>query len=363
MERLRQRLKQLQSRLKGLGCDGLLVDDEVNLRYLTGLHLSNARLLVTAKEAQLMVDGRYAEGARERSFYPVVVSDEDGIKKLLLLAPFKGISRLGFNEESSYRSYLELQRLTSELSPPVALVPLPNPLYPQRIIKDPEEEQTLRQAAKLGAEGFDYICSLLREGITEQELTIELEIFWRRRGGKKLAFDPIIAFEPRSSEPHYTASDIGLRKGQSVLIDIGVNVDDYHSDMTRVVFFGPPNPKILEIYQIVWQAQKAALKLCRPGTSVGDIDAAAREIIGRAGYAEAFTHSLGHGVGLEIHEPPRLRDKEPFRGVQLEPRMVVTVEPGIYLPGIGGVRIEDTILITDAGYEDLTLRSKEPLVL
>jgi len=200
---------------------------------------------------------------------------------------------------------------------------------------------------------------MLKEGISENELAIELEIFWKRRGSKAIAFDPIIAFGSNSSMPHYRVGQRKLNTGEAVLIDIGVNLNHYHSDMTRVVFFGDPDPKIASIYEIVLKAQELALENCRPGTPIAELDASARTYIEQKGYGENFTHSLGHGVGLEIHELPLIRSQSPGADTQLEEGMVVTIEPGIYLPGIGGVRIEDTVAITRDGYENLTNRSKE----
>lgn len=359
----RRRLEKLQQSLESIGCDALLLQDAVSLYYLTGLHFSAGQLLVHRHGAHLILDGRYAEGAKERSFYPVILSEDHALKGLLESAGYQAVTRLGFCEESSYGDYLNLQKAIAQVSRSIEIKPLRNPLFVQRMIKDPEELRRLRLAGKLGAEGFDYVCSLLREGVTEHELAADLEIFWLRHQGSKVAFAPIIAFEPSSSEPHYTPRNVPLRKGQSVLIDIGVKVEGYHSDMTRTVFFGKPTPKIQEIYDIVRKAQKAALKLCRPGTTVGELDCAARDLIAVAGYGEAFSHSLGHGIGLEIHEIPRIRNKTPDKDTVLVPHMVITIEPGIYLPGVGGVRIEDTVAISEDGYEDLTQRSKEIHIL
>ena len=152
--------------------------------------------------------------------------------------------------------------------------------------------------------------------------------------------------------PHYKGGSTALKKGDAVLLDIGVNWHRYHSDMTRVVFFGKPKPKILEIYEIVLAAQLAALELCRPGSKIGELDEAARDYIASKNYGEYFTHGLGHGVGLEIHEAPSVRSKGPDKNLKLEEGMAITIEPGIYLPGVGGVRIEDTVIITKKGHEN-----------
>lgn len=359
----RQRLESLQKTLAKLGCDALLLEDPISLVYLTGLHFSTGRLLIHERGAHLIVDGRYIEGARGRSFYPVTLASDKALENLLQTPELQFVKQLGISEESKYCDVIQLQKALRTIPREINVLTLPNPLKELRLIKDPEELRLLRAAGKLGGEGYDYVCSKLREGITEQELAAQLEIFWLQKGGNKIAFSPIIAFEPSSSEPHYTPRNIPLRKGQSVLIDIGVQVEGYHSDMTRTVFFGTPQPKIKEIHEVVKRAQKAALKLCRPGITVGELDKAARAVIIDAGYGENFPHSLGHGIGLEIHEIPRIRDTSPDAARRLSPGMVITIEPGIYLPEIGGVRIEDTVIIGEDGYEDLTQRSKEVVIL
>jgi Xaa-Pro aminopeptidase len=359
----RQRLATLQRRLGSLGCDALLIDDSINLLYLTSLHLSVGRLLVSATAANLIVDGRYIEGARERSFYPVTLADESALERLLKSSDWSHVVTLGFSQEASYKQHCQLSEILQKTGREIALKPLENPLMEQRLIKDHEEIDALRQAAQLGSQGFDYLCSLVREGVTERQLAAQLEIFWLQNGGQKVAFAPIIAFDPHNSEPHYTPRQIALRRGQAILIDIGVSVDDYHSDMTRMVFFDTPSKQLLAIYEIVQSAQEAALRLCRPGVNTVDLDLAARTLIEKAGYGDAFSHSLGHGIGLEVHEAPRIHSKPPVQGMILRPGMALTIEPGIYLPGLGGIRLEDTIVITEEGYEDLTLRSKNILVI
>ncbi len=354
-----KRLDILRENLKGLSCDGIIVDDPINLFYFIGIDLSAGRLLIHSKGAQLLVDGRYLEICKQRSPVPVILAAQSGDTALQTL--FEGecsfINRLGFNTDTtSYKAYQELQKTLSSLSRQVTLVPLDSIVKQQRMIKDDDEIDCLRDAAHLGSDGYDFVTTLLKEGITESELAIELEIFWKRRGGTGVGFDPIIAFGPNSSMPHYRAGNTQLRRGDTVLIDIGVLYHHYHSDMTRVIFFGDPPAEMQKIYRIVKQAQHAALSLCRPDTTIGELDDAARKLISEAGYGELFMHNLGHGVGLEIHEMPSIRNKEPNASLRLQPGMVITIEPGIYLPGIGGVRLEDTVVITDEGHENLTKR-------
>lgn len=356
------RIARLQEMLPQLGCESFLVDDAVNLLYLTGLQLSAGKLLIARNHATLFVDGRYFEACRQSS--PVAVTLSQPQQETWFTFFKNSLSSLGFNAEStSYKSYLNLQKELEKNQLKISLTPIDNPVKTMRMIKDQEEIGLMVAAAELGSKGYDYVCTLLKEGITEIEVANELEIFWKKQGSKGVAFDPIIAFGENSAMPHYRPGNRKLKHGDTVLIDIGVNLSHYHSDMTRVVFFGKPHPKIAEIYTIVRQAQETALALCKPGVKIGTLDQAARDLIQSKGYGEYFTHGLGHGVGMEIHELPVVRNYSPFKEVILQEGMVLTIEPGIYLPGIGGVRLEDTIAMTKFNYENLTKRSLEAKII
>lgn len=369
MTNYQKRLQQLQALLQDIPCDALLVEDPINLYYLTGLQLSTGTLIVLSTGGFLLVDGRYYELSKKVSPVPVVLLNQNAFVDLFL-KECSQVRVLAFNSElTTYRRYLDLEKCLESVSQKsegkqkISFIPCESPVKKLRAIKDSDEIAFLRDAGKLGSQGFDFVCSILQEGITEEKVAAELEIFWKQRGSKALAFDPIIAFGANSSMPHYRAGKAQLKTGDTVLIDIGVNYQHYHSDMTRVLFFKEANPKILEIYEVVKEAQRAALEICRPGTLIADLDRAARKVISSHGYGEHFTHSLGHGVGLEIHEWPTLRDAPPFQEIPLKAGMVITIEPGIYLSGIGGVRLEDTIVITANGYENLTNRPIEPIVI
>ncbi len=334
------RVENLQKKLE---VDAYLVDDSINLLYLTGLQLSAGILLVTKKEATLYVDGRYLE----------VCQEEAPMKALPLenldLSTFKSV---GFNREmTSYEAY---EKLAEKTKP----VPLPDLVKELRMIKDEKESTKLRTAALLGQQGLEYVKSILEEGVTEIEVANKLEIFWKEKGAKGIAFDPIIAFGANTSRPHYHPDEVYLSVGDPVLIDIGVTLDHYHSDMTRTYFFGKAHPEVEKIYLIVKEAQERALSLCKPGTLISDLDDAARNYIEDEGYGPQFSHGLGHGIGLEVHEPPSLKNKAPFDKTPLEVGMAITIEPGIYLPGVGGVRIEDTVIITKNDHENLTPEPK-----
>jgi Xaa-Pro aminopeptidase len=345
-----KRLQKLQIILKQSGCQALLIEDPTDLLYLTGLELSAGKLYISTFTACLVVDGRYFENCCKQTLYPVTL-----LEKFSFQAWVKdgSLQTLGFDShQTSYQNYLALLNSCSDLK--VSLIPIPAPLQQMRLIKDEDEIYLLRQAARLAQKGCQLVISSLREGITEEELAFELEFFWKKKGAKKLSFDPIIAFGKNSSMPHYRAGSTILKKGMHVLIDIGVVFQHYHSDMTRVVYFGEAEPKIQAIYAIVEEAKNRAMEKCHPGTLIGELDRTARNIIAESGYGNYFTHSLGHGVGLNVHEAPTIKTEGLWSQMPLEPGMVLTIEPGIYLPEIGGVRLEDTLLITEFGYENLT---------
>lgn len=350
------RLERLRHLLTSLPCDALLIEHPIDLLYLTGLELSAGKLIITQQEALLIVDGRYDQRCRTQSLYAVQLLKEHTLRDWMIDG---GVHHLGFDQNNtSYQGFLTLTQLMGKekrASHLLEIIPLESPVQKLRLIKDEEELTALRKAAQLGYEGYEFVASLLREGVTESELAFELEFFWKKRGGSRLAFDSIIAFGANSSMPHYRAGSSRLTKNSPVLIDIGVVLDHYHSDMTRVIFYGTPQPILRTIYSIVEEAKEKALALCRPGTLIGDLDRVAREWIASKGYGEYFLHSLGHGIGLDIHEPPILREKGLYRDMPLEAGMAITIEPGIYLPEVGGVRLEDTVLITQNGYENLTV--------
>lgn len=335
---------------KNLTVDALVVEDEKDLYYLTGLNLSAGQLLVTKKEACLFVDGRYREQATKKA--PCRV---EGLKPELLLKELKSHAHttIGFDEKkSSYLAYQALKKGVHKLK--AKLVPVDSPVSSLRSIKDHEEQEKLKKAANLGSRGFKHVKGLLKAGVTELELVAELQCFWWEHGGEGAAFRPIIAFGVNTSNPHYTPTKTRLKAGDPVLIDIGVTVEQYHSDMTRMVFFGEPSKKLAHAYRSVLKAQQAALALCKPGITLGEVDKAARAVLEKEGLLEFFSHSLGHGIGLEVHEFPFFRNTD----FVLKAGVALTIEPGVYFPGEGGIRIEDTVLITGDGHENLSKIAK-----
>ncbi|MFI5333604.1 MAG: M24 family metallopeptidase [Chlamydiales bacterium] len=343
---LKKRLKGLLNQLDILGVDGCVVDAPVDLGYLTGLSLSTGWLIALKGEYILFVDGRYLQVAREKSPVPVRLLEEKNIQDFTKGVPF---AKCAFDAQTT--SFAEYQKLQKRL-PKYQLIEVDGLLKELRLIKDTFEQDALRRSAKLLWKGFQHLRKKIKSGITEKDLALEFEIFCRKQGAEKLAFDPIIAFGPNSAMPHYRSQDVGLKKGDVILVDIGVVVDNYRSDMTRTLFFGTPDPLLKKWQKIVKKAHDAALDICRPGVKLGELDAAARSEMTKEGVEVYYIHSLGHGVGLEIHEYPRIKVDGADKDLPLQPGMVITVEPGLYLPGKGGIRYEDTIIVTKTGYEN-----------
>jgi len=336
--------------------DLLWLEDPISIYYAIHLSLSTGKLLISKQGAALFVDGRYLEVAKKKNPCPVFPLSDEKILDYLLSLQKKELA-IGFDSATtSYASHQKWQELMKKWEKKTAiafhLVPEAAPLQELRVVKDQEEIRLLKKAAKLNWQGLSHISSLLQESISEKELAWEFELFCRKNGAERLAFDPIIAFGENSAYPHYRAGSALLKKNECVLMDVGVVVDSYRSDLTRTLFFGKASGEMARIASLVQEAHNQALLLCRPGVQIGLLDRAVRQVFARAKVESHYVHSLGHGVGLEIHEYPRIKEQGEDRGVTLLPGMVFTIEPGLYFPGIGGVRYEDTILITEQGYEN-----------
>lgn len=343
-KRLNQkRISTVQKSLSSLAVDTLVITDPIDLFYLSGMHLSLGTIVIKKNAATLIVDNRYFEKCQKEASLPVVPLEPDALKNLLSKSKIVGFAQ----ENLTYASFLKLQQATK-----ATLVPLEFPMQQIRAIKEPSEVKALEKAIELCYQGFDFIKDHLRVGVTESSLAKDLEIFWLKNGGEKLSFDSIIAFGKSSSMPHYRASNTALKANQIVLVDIGVVVDGYASDMTRVFFFGKPDPRLEKIYDIVLDAQQKSIKAIKPSVSCAKAYDVSKKIIDRAGYGDKYLHGLGHGIGLETHEYPNLRAAN--KDILLQPGMCVTVEPGIYLADVGGVRIEDMVLVTDDACRNLT---------
>jgi Xaa-Pro aminopeptidase len=321
----------------------LVIENPIDLFYLTGLNLSLGTLIISSKGGHLFVDGRYIAFATKNSPCPCEKTTPQGLTKLL-----NSFAAIGFDTTfTSYERWQELKNLTQK-----ELIPLKNPTSAARVIKSTEEIKALKKSAALLWKGFQYLKKKLKAGITEKAAASLFEVYCLENGAEKMAFEPIVSFGKNTAFPHYRPGVSRLKKGDCVLLDLGVVVNHYHSDMTRTFFFGKPHPKLLAFKAAVKEAHDAALLLCRPGVKVGDLDKAACQVIEQAGLKPYLAHSLGHGVGLEIHEFPRLKSQGEDSHVILKEGMVITIEPGLYAPGVGGYRYEDTIVITRKGYEN-----------
>lgn len=340
----------LRKKISDLGLDAYLIEDSLNLFYLTGHHFSAGQLLVSRSGDHLLVDGRYQEAAQKIQGLPTQLIEKGLFQRLF---EKEGWRRLGIPAEgTTIERGKQLQKELSSLG--VEILPGANCVAELRRIKDTEEVACLREAGRLTLEGIRYVEKLFTSGVREQDLALELEIYWRRQGGERLAFDPIIAFGTNSSMPHYRAGLSSLEAGMAVLVDVGVVVEGYHGDATRFFHREHVLPPLRIAEQAVYEAQQAAINAVAPGVKLGDLDAIARRILEKHGLGAYFTHSLGHGIGLEIHENPRLKEGGVDGDLLCQPGMVFTIEPGVYLPGIGGVRLEEMIHVTSTGYEVLT---------
>ena len=340
--------------------DAFLVTSPVNRRYLTGFPSSAGTVLITKEEAYFLTDFRYTEAARQAVRDCQVMECERMFSTLKILLEKHRVKRLAVEQKEL--SLAELKRYQShftaldfENSPA-----LDDLLQKMREIKSKEELCLLRQAQALTDAAFTYILTQITPGKTERELALELEFFMRRNGAEAAAFDLIVVSGAKSSMPHGTPGDKTVEKGDFITMDTGAVLGGMHSDMTRTVAVGSVTAEQREVYNVVLQAQLAAIGAAKEGVSCAQVDKAARDVIAQAGYGTYFGHSTGHSVGFEIHEKPLF---SPSSQDTARSGMVITVEPGIYLPGRFGVRIEDMILITPGGCEDLTNSPKELLIL
>lgn len=343
---MRLRLLELQNKLSQANLDGLLIGNGENRLYMSGFTGSEGWLLVTGHRAFLCVDFRYVEQAREQARgWEVVEYRRPFTASLSRLISDAGLKEVGFEKEHlSFQSY---QDLTDNI-PEVEWLPVKGLVESLRLQKDETEIASIRKAAWLDDQAFEHIVKYLQPGRREREVALELEFFARRRGGEAASFDIIVASGPRAALPHGVASDKLLAAGEFVIMDFGTVIGSYHSDFTRTVILGEPTAKQWEVYKTVQEAQEIAVAALAPGRTTGEIDALARKVISDRGYGAFFGHGLGHGVGLNIHERPHL---SPGSDTVLLPGMVITIEPGIYIPGWGGVRIEDLLLVTETGCE------------
>jgi Xaa-Pro aminopeptidase len=344
-----ERRRRLLDRMAQDGLESLIVTDRLNLRYLSGFTGSHGALCISSEETVMVTDGRYAEQAsREALGVRVEITREAPTKVLGKYAHDRGWRSVG--AEAEHLSWVQQQELSEEVGEGI-LKSTKGLVESLRLVKDETEIEALRRAGRLVDEVYQEIVRTLRPGMKEREAAGRIAYEFMRRGARGVSFESIVASGPRSSLPHGVASEKEIEAGELVVLDFGCHIGGYASDFTRTVAIGEPNAEQRRIHGIVLDAQRAAREAARSGLISRELDAVARRVIEKAGEGERFTHSLGHGLGMAVHEEPRLSETS---DTVLQPGMVVTIEPGIYIPGWGGVRIEDTVVIGDNGAESLT---------
>jgi Xaa-Pro aminopeptidase len=346
----RQRLS-----LEALGVDALIVSALPNIRYLTGFTGSNALLWIAAGAARLFTDPRYTTQASQECDCQVTTVRGKSLEKAVsAVIERTKARRIGF--ESARITWRVWNSLRESLPLKAELIPVEGAVEHLRLVKSPDEIEKIRASVELNSEAYQRALGRFRLPMTENELAAEIDFQMRKLGASGPAFDTIIASGANSALPHARPSSLKIQENRLLLIDMGADLDGYASDMTRTVAVGRISRRWKLLYNATLEAQLAAIDAVRPGVMAASVDRAARKVLARHGLAEAFIHSTGHGLGLEIHEMPRLgkADRTP-----LEAGMAITVEPGVYLPGEAGVRIEDTVLVTAHGCEVLTPTTKE----
>lgn len=355
-----ERLDRLRLSFSTLGADALLVSHLPNVRYLCGFSGSAALLLVDERTATLFTDSRYTFQAREEVSGARVQIVKRGLIRAVgtALHARRGRPRVGYSPGQV--TVAQKRALESISGSRVRWVSDGSAVEKLRAIKDADELARMRDAADLISEVFGKIVPIIRPGLTELELAAEIEYAIKQGGGAGPSFETIVASGSRSAWAHARPTSKPLRKSELVVLDQGAIMRGYCSDMTRTVFVGRASKRVRRMYQAVLDAQEAAKRTIRPGVTAGDVDRAARNSLKRSSLARYFTHSTGHGLGLEVHEMPRLGKGEE---TILQEGMVVTVEPGVYLEGLGGVRIEDDVVVTAKGAVDLTTAPRDFLEL
>lgn len=354
------RLPRLRAGLEALDCDAVLLTKLVNIRYLTGFTGSAALVLVTPDELVFVSDGRYGEQAEQqlrRAGVPARFEITNTGQREVLQSAVEGQARLGL--EADDVSWAQQRRYAEEWFPGAELIPLSNLVEDLRIVKDDGEVARIEAAALIADHALASVRARLLDAPAERDFALELDMAMRRLGAEGNSFETIVASGPNGAKPHARPSDRIIREGDLVVIDFGALLDGYCSDMTRTVMVGTPSVTQQQMLDVVRAAQQAGVDAVRAEVEVKDVDAACRTVIDEAGWAEAFLHATGHGVGLEIHEAPRVAATG---DATLAAAQVVTVEPGVYLPEHGGVRIEDTVVVTPEGCRPLTHTAKSSTV-
>lgn len=339
--------------------DAVIVSDPYNMRKLSGFSGGEGFVYISGKKSVIITDSRYIEAAEKEmnEGFELIMCDVNRTQSAILkeLAERDGAGAIGYEDRHLTVAQFNDLKIKCGFN---NLVPLKNSLTELRIIKTEEEIEKLRIAESIGDKAFEHVLNIIRVGMTELEVAAEIEYAMKLNGAASLSFDTIVASGPNSSLPHAVPGNRVISEGDFVLMDFGCKYDGYCSDMTRTVVMGSASDKQIEIYNTVLKAQLEAMKVIKSGVPGREVHMAALDVIEKAGYGDCFGHGLGHSVGMYIHESPRfsLGEKEKIYAGTIE-----TVEPGIYIPGFGGVRIEDMIVVTEDGFENLTKSPKDLL--
>ncbi|MFW6278622.1 MAG: M24 family metallopeptidase [Bacillota bacterium] len=352
---MRHRIDKIRTKLQDEGLEAFLVSSRSNCFYASGFTGTAGTILFTPDNNYFLTDSRYTEQAKQEvAGYEIIeVGNQNRRARFRELLESENVNQLGFEaREISYRKYALLNDELSEIE----LKPVDNLVEDIRIVKEEREIEAIKQAVDIADQAFVHILDFIESGIREKDIALELEYFMKQHGGQKNSFDFIVASGLRSALPHGTASGRKIQKGDFITMDFGTKYEGYCSDMTRTVVVGEPNQKQCEIYDIVLAAHRKVISGIKAGLTCGEADALARDLIKDKNYGQNFGHNLGHGLGIDVHEAPRLaKDSDQ----KLQKNMIVTNEPGIYIPQWGGVRIEDSLLIKEDGCEVLNNSDKE----
>ncbi|HOP79339.1 MAG TPA: Xaa-Pro peptidase family protein [Armatimonadota bacterium] len=353
------RLQKVRQQMEKRNIDALLINNISNIWYVSGFSGSMGTVVITPDRAILLVDGRYilqatqqAKGFEIVEYHQAIDPFEAASGQLNKL----GAKRVGF--ESDYLNYSSFMRLRELVSDSIELIPVQRTIEEVRIVKEPYEIELTRKAVKMADDCFNHLVTVIKPGMTEREISFEIVKYLFEHGSDQLAFESIVAAGPHAAVPHFKPTDTVVERGQMVKVDFGAVVNGYLSDLTRTVFLGEPDEKQREVYNVVLEAQLAAIDAIRPGKKGKEIDAVARNYIASKGYGEYFIHNLGHNIPK--NDGPGFT---PESETILKPGMILTVEPGIYIEGWGGVRIEDDVVVTDSGVEILTEATKDIIVI
>lgn len=351
------RVERLRQAMKEEGLAAFLVTSPYNLRYFTNFTGTTGLAVITLEKAYFVTDFRYTEqAAAQAEGFEIVKNVGPIFEEVANITEKDQINTLAFEENFvSFAEYAVLEEIIS-----AELVPVAGMMEELREVKDADEIALIEKACEIADKGYSHILEYIKPGMTEIQVANELDFYMRSLGATSVSFDTIVASGLRSAMPHGVASEKVIEQGDMITLDFGCYYQGYVSDMTRTFAIGDPGEKLKEIYQVVLEAQLKVIEAAEPGITGIQLDAVARDYITEKGYGEAFGHSTGHGIGLEIHEGPNVS----FRADKaFVPGNVITDEPGIYLPGIGGVRIEDDLLITEKGNRVLNRSPKELIIL